>query len=130
MTTYRIGDVSRKLELSADTLRYYEKIGLLALVARNAAGVRLYTDEDISRLRFIRRAQKMNFSLAEIGELLHFRDDPVAAKPYVRKLISAKLSEIDQQLDALQTLRNELIPLLNQCQEQMNCCPIIENISQ
>jgi len=130
MRTYRIGEISSKLELSVDTLRYYEKIGLLPSIARNPAQIRLYTDRDISRLKFIRRAQKMNFSLAEIGELLHFRDDPVTAKPYVRKLIVTKLSEIDHQLDALQALRNELKPLLNQCEEQMNCCPIIENISQ
>ncbi len=130
MKTYRIGEISSKLELSVDTLRYYEKIGLLPPVTRNAAKIRLYTDQDISRLRFIRRAQKMKFSLAEIGELLRFRDNPVTAKPNVRKLVVAKLSEIDSQLAALQALRNELKPLVSQCEEQMDCCPIIENIDQ
>lgn len=130
MKTYRIGEISRKLELSVDTLRYYEKIGLLPPVARNAAQIRMYTDQDICRLRFIRRSQKMNFSLAEISELLHFRDDPVAAKPYIRKLVLTKLSEIDRQLEALQALRNELQPLVSQCEEQMDCCPIIDNINQ
>ena len=66
MPEYRIGEAARALDVSVDTLRYYEKRGLLPAVARNAARVRLYSDKDISRLKFIRRAQRMNFSLDEI----------------------------------------------------------------
>ncbi|MEK7758413.1 MAG: MerR family transcriptional regulator, partial [Pseudomonadota bacterium] len=60
--------MTQLLGLSADTLRYYEKIGLLQRISRNTAGVRYYSEQDISRLRFIQRAQKMNFSLAEIAD--------------------------------------------------------------
>jgi len=130
MKSYRIGAVAKQLNMSIDTLRYYEKIGLLPPVARDTAGIRVYTNQDISSLRFIRRAQNMNFTLAEIGELLHFRHDPVSAKPNVRQMVLKKLSEIEQQLEDMQALRNELRPLLNQCEARKDCCPIIEDMDR
>lgn len=57
MSQYRIGDVAEKLGLSADALRYYERIGLLNRVSRDGAGIRLYNDKDLSRLRFIQRGR-------------------------------------------------------------------------
>lgn len=70
----RIGEVVTTLAISADTLRYYEKIRLMPKVQRNNGGVRFYSDKDLSRLRFIKRAQKMGFSLEEITQLLKFRE--------------------------------------------------------
>ncbi len=64
---YQIGEVTRRLNISADTLRYYEKIHLLPPIARNASGLRSYCDKDLSRLKFIKRAQRMGFSLEEIS---------------------------------------------------------------
>ncbi len=64
-----IGEVSQSTGLSADTLRYYERIGLLPRVVRASSGRRRYSDRDISRLQFIQRAQRMNFTLAEIADL-------------------------------------------------------------
>lgn len=130
MSTYRIGEISIKLDLSVDTLRYYEKIGLLPSIARNDARIRMYTDKDISRLRFIRRAHAMKFSLTEIGELLHFREDPTGAKPLVRQMALKKLSAIEKQIEDLRVLRNELRPLVNLCAEKKNSCPIIENMDR
>lgn len=60
---YRIGDISKRLGLSVDTLRYYEKIGLLGRVHRTAAGIRSYSDNDISRLIFVRRSQNNSLLL-------------------------------------------------------------------
>ena len=74
---YRIGDVTRLTGLAADTLLYSEKIRLLPRVNRPASGIRVYTAKDISLLHFIQRAQKMNFSLAEIGAHLEMRKDPL-----------------------------------------------------
>ncbi len=62
-----IGEVARQLEISVDTLRYYEKIGLLPKVHRTESGIRDYDDKDISRLKFIKRAQQMNFPLSPIS---------------------------------------------------------------
>ena len=125
---YRIGVVTRMTGLSTDTLRYYEKIGLLPPVARAASGIRVYTGKDISRLHFIQRAQKMNFSLAEIASLLKMREDPQRARKSVRELTSTKLAEVEARLKEITTLRNELQLLLNLCRASDGGCPIIESI--
>ncbi len=130
MSTYRISEVSRKINLSADTLRYYEKIGLLPPVSRNSAGIRVYDDQDLSRLGFIRRAQTMNFSLAEIGQLLEMRTSPQNARNEVRELTQRKLLEVEKNLGELGTLRDELQLLVNLCQGSEEGCPILEGIAQ
>ena len=130
MKSYRIGDVTKLLGISADTLRYYEKIGLLPAINRTDSGIRVYLERDLSRLRFIRRAQKMQFSLKEIAELLKMREDPQHARDEIRLLTRSKLSEVEEHLDDLQFLRNELQLLLNLCTASEDGCPIIESIDQ
>ncbi len=127
---YKIGNVSDHTGLTADTLRYYEKFGLLPKVTRNASGIREYTDKDISRLKFIKRAQRMNFSLDEIKALLSMREDPQNAKDNVRQLTAEKLKHIESQLNELTTLRNELQLLLNLCRGSKDGCPIIEGLNE
>ena len=128
MTALQIGEMSKRVGISADTLRYYERIGLLSQVTRNAGGLRVYGDRDISRINFIRRAQRMRFSLAEIGQLLELRHDPRNARQAVRALMQAKLVEVEKHLDELGTLRTEMHLLLNLCQSAEDGCPIIEDI--
>lgn len=130
MSLYRIGDVTKKIGLSADTLRYYEKIKLLPKVSRSASGTREYDDKDISRLKFIQRAQKMNFSLAEISDLLKMRENPQKVRDEVRQLTADKLLEVDEHLQSLTTLRNELQLLLNLCRGSEEGCPIIEGMDE
>ncbi|MBI3576207.1 MAG: heavy metal-responsive transcriptional regulator [Gammaproteobacteria bacterium] len=127
MKSHRIGDVARLTGLTPDTLRYYERIGLLPRVGRRNYA-RDYTDSDISRLRFIRRAQKMNFKLVEIGELLKMRAAPHKARANVRGLTANKLAEVEAQLKELQALRNELRLMLNLCGAGKAACPIIRRI--
>jgi len=128
MNTYRIGDVNKLLGLSADTLRYYEKIGLLPKVSRTESGIRQYDDKDISRLKFIQRAQKMNFSLSEIGDLLKMREDPQHARDDVRELTHRKLEKVELHLKDLETMRKELTLLINLCRGTKAGCPIIEDL--
>ncbi len=128
MTVYRIGEITQKLEISADTLRYYEKINLLPKISRNSSGVREYTDKDISLLKFIRRAQKMNFALSEISDLIHMRTDPQHARDEVRLLTAQKLKDINASIDELTILRNELQLLLNLCFGSDENCPIIDSM--
>jgi DNA-binding transcriptional MerR regulator len=128
MTAYRIGEVRRRLGMSADTLRYYEKIGLLPRVARNGSGVRRYERADLARLKFIQRARLMNFSLDEIRDLLQFRSDPSGSKAQVRELTRRKLDDIGARVDALQSLRRELDLLMDACTESGKSCPIIDGI--
>ena len=125
---YKISEVSERLSLSQDTLRYYEKIGLLNTVERSPSGIRQYNEQDLSHLRFIQRAQKMNFTLAEISELLNMRQAPQYARDEVRQLTSSKLIEIETRLEELTLLRNEFQLLLNLCRNSEGGCPIIENI--
>ena len=127
---YKISDITKQTGLSADTLRYYEKIGLLPNISRNASGVRQYNDKDVSRLKFIQRAQRMNFSLQEIKQLLHMRDDPQKAKTEVRQLTNEKLEAINDQIEELTTLRNELQLLLNLCFGSKDGCPILDGMNE
>lgn len=125
-----IGAVTRLLGISADTLRYYEKIGLLPPVERRASGLRRYREQDLARLRFIRRAQGMNFTLAEIAALLRFREDPTGARREVRELTGQKLAEVEARLEELAYLRKELRLLLTLCAASEQGCPVIEGMEQ
>ena len=87
-----ISDAVAQTGLSADTLRFYERIGLLGPVARNAGGQRRYGAPDIERLHFVKRAQAMDFSLEEIGQLLALRDQPGDVRADVRAMTEGKLS--------------------------------------
>ncbi len=126
----QIGKVSESLGLSKDSLRYYEKIGLLPSVARNAAGLRIYDAKDVSRLNFIKRAQRMKFSLAEISQLLEMRDSPQNVRDEVRALTRGKLIEVEEHINELTILRNEFQLLINLCANAADGCPIIEDIER
>ena len=127
---YRIRDLTKLLGMSGDTLRYYEKIGLLKNINRTSAGVRYYTQQDISRLRFIQRAKAMIFSLDEIGQLLSFRDDPQNSREETRELTRNKLTIIEKKSAELDTLRKELTLLLNLCGCSKSGCPILEDLDK
>lgn len=124
----RIGEVVTTLSISADTLRYYEKIKLMPKAHRNNGGVRFYSNKDLSRLYFIKRAQKMGFSLEEIAQLLKFRENPQHAKPQVRLLAGQKLAEIEEHLAELNSLRDELQLLTNRCSACPDGCPILAGL--
>lgn len=125
---YQIGEVCHLLGLSADTLRYYEKIGLLTGVRRTASGLRRYSQSDVSVLRFIRRAQKMDFSLAQIADLLSMRKNPLQAREDVRRMTADKLEQIEERIEELDILRRELQLLLNLCRADADSCPIIKGL--
>ncbi len=124
----QIGDVARQFNISADALRYYEKIHLLLPISRDASGLRNYSEKDVSRLKFIQRAQRMGFSLEDIGRLLEFREAPQKAKPDVRRLAGEKLAYVEEQLRELKILRDELTLLINLCATSEDGCPIIEGL--
>lgn len=123
-----IGETARRTGLSVDTLRYYEKIGLTPAIARNASGRRYYEQHDLSRLRFIQRAQRCNFSLNEIRQLLDFRSCRDAARPEVARLAEQKLQDIRHRMADLDRLQQELEQLLQLCRGSDKGCPIIEDL--
>ncbi len=130
MSLHSIGETARLTGLSHDTLRYYEKLGLLTEVGRDAAGRRLYGERHLATLGFIRRAQAMGFSLEEIARLLQFRRDPRNARAEARALTRAKLDEVEIRLEELTRLRDELRLLLNLCgcADEQADCPILDSL--
>ena len=128
MNEYLIGQAASRVGLSPDTLRYYEKIGLLSAVSRNSVGQRMYIDKDISRLNFVKRAQRMNFTLAEIAQLLEMRENPQGARDEVRALSQQKLAQVEEQLEELMVLKNEMQLLINLCHGAEDGWPIIETL--
>lgn len=130
VTTLSIRDAGAETGLSADTLRYYEKIGLLGPVRRNAGGQRRYVAADIARLHFVRRAQAMDFSLEEIAQLLDLRERGGDVRADVRAMTETKLAAIEQRIQALSLLRDELSELVSACRASQHHCPIIERMDK
>lgn len=125
-----IGETAQQTGLSVDTLRYYEKIGLLSNVTRDSGGRRRYDSADLSRLHFIQRAQRCGFSLAEIRRLLEFRGCQDAARPEVAQLTALKLGEIQHRLADLELLQHELQQLLHLCRGSDRGCPILAGLDR
>ena len=120
-----IRQAGQQTGLSHDTLRYYERIGLLGRIARNSGGQRRYQTADLARLRFVKRAQAMDFSLDEIGQLLALREQPGDVRGDVRRMTETKLAAIEQRIDSLTRLRDELTQLISACHRSNEGCPII-----
>jgi DNA-binding transcriptional MerR regulator len=127
---YQIGQITKKLNITADTLRYYEKIKLLPAISRTASGLRQYSEHDISLIKFIKRAQRMKFSLGEIADLLAFRKSPITAQPHVRKMANDKLAQTTIHIQELTTLKNELQLLVNLCTGDKDHCPILDGFEE
>lgn len=123
-----IGEVAAEIGMSADTLRYYEKIRLLPASSRTAGGKRLYRDQDIARLRFIQRAKSVGFSLDDIGKLLRFRENPAKSSHGVRKIAAKKHAQVKEQLALVHAVEAELALLLTICRGNSNTCPILTTL--
>lgn len=128
--TWRIGKVEQMTGLSADTLRYYERIGLLPPPQRSSGGSRIYRDHDVQRLHFIKRAQQVGFTLDEIGSLLGFREDPAGSCREVRQLAATKHQWVRQRKEALERMEAELALLLSICTGDQDGCPILEHFDE
>lgn len=110
-----IGQLARRAELAPETLRHYERLGLLQPSRRSDSNYRLYDESALRRLRFIRRAQALGFSLPDIGQLLglHARGDADMAE--VRGIARQRMAEIEQRMADLERLREGLRQLVQAC---------------
>lgn len=126
----RIGDVAREAGVNIQTLRYYERRGLLAEPARGRSGYRDYGESAAPQVRFIKRAQDLGFSLSEIAELLELRDraSRSRSRPTTRRLAAAKMAAIDEKIRELTAMRVALAQLVDACERSADApeCPIIE----
>jgi MerR family copper efflux transcriptional regulator len=115
MQALTIGKLARQVDLSVETLRYYERRGLIEPQQRSEAGYRLYQPDVVRRLRFIRRAQALGFSLDEIADLLALSANPGASAGEVKQLTQAKVEDIERRIRDLQRMRQALAGLAERC---------------
>ena len=126
----KIGEMASATATNIETVRYYEKIGLLPAPARNAANYRSYGNEHLARLSFIRRARDLGFTLDQVRELLTLTDDRAQSCAAVDAIATAHLTDIDRKIADLQALRDELSRLIGDCrQETIDECLIIDSLA-
>ena len=130
MNSIGIGALAKRAGVSIDTVRYYEKTGLLAPQARRPSGYRRYSDLQLSRLRFIRRAQNLGFTLKDIRELLGLSSQRDVAR--VKRAAEKKLTEVEEKILALQRVRAGLAELVAACpgHGKANECPILNALAE
>ncbi|GAC1529481.1 MAG: Cd(II)/Pb(II)-responsive transcriptional regulator [Acidimicrobiales bacterium] len=127
----RIGELADDVGVNTKTVRYYEHIGLLPDPERTASGYREYTDVDRERLVFVKTAQRLGLSLAEIAEILAFRDRGERPCGYVIGVLDRQVADLDRRIAELNALRTELIELhlrAKELSELDGCyCTVIEH---
>src|SRR5947199_1139631 len=101
--------------VNLQTIRYYEREGLLPEPPRLRSGYRMFPDDSVRRVRFIKRAQELGFSLAEIRELLSLRVDRKRDRAAVREIAAAKLADIDHKIRSLEVMKRALEHLMTRC---------------
>ena len=130
MSGLTIGEVAEQANVHVETLRYYERRGLVARPPRSASNYRLYPEDAVRRVRFIKRAQELGFSLHDIKELLALGADPEAGCAEVRACAEAKLKDIDAKIGALTAMKYALSTLVEECSGEgpLSDCPILESL--
>ena len=124
----RIGQVAKRAGVNVETIRFYERKRLITQPLRTSGGYREYRNEAIANIRFIKRAQELGFSLAEIAELLSWQTDPRATCADVKQKAEAKISTIHGRIIDLQKMKHSLEQLAAACKGSgpLNDCPIID----
>ncbi len=132
MSTYSIGFIAKQSGISVETIRYYEKEGLIEAPDRKESGYRQYKDGAIERLSFIQQAKELGFSLKEIRELLSIKSDANMVCNDVKQLAQEKLSGIENKIKMLQRMRKSLKKLIDVCpgQAPLNECPILDALEK
>lgn len=127
----KIGELSREANVSVDTVRYYERRGLIPLAPRTGAGYRTYSADDVRRLKFIVHAKELGFTLDEIRELLSIRSDNSDCES-VKALAEAKAREIDVRMKKMSHMKRVLLDLAGKCGQKGNLdpCPILKTLEE
>lgn len=128
MTNLTIGQLAKNAQVNVETVRYYERRGLMPEPPRRKSGYRQYSETDIARIRFIRRAKELGFSLNEVSELLSLRVDPETTCGDIKRRADAKMAEIEGKIQALRKMKKALARLVSLCRERRSTgeCPILE----
>lgn len=130
MKSLSIGHLAREAGVNLETVRYYERRGLLQRPPRSASGYRLFPEETVRRLRFIRRAQELGFSLGEIQELLSLRVSRRTTSADIRARAEAKIADIEAKVKSLESMKKTLRKLTRVCDGcvPVSKCPILESL--
>ena len=128
----QIGEVANEAGVNIQTVRYYEKRGILKPAKRITAGFRLYSPDTIQTLNFIKHSKDLGFTLEEIGELLNLRATTASRCQKVRKKAKTKLEDIREKLRVLKQMEKNLKSLIQKCEKQETDtnCPIIEGLEE
>jgi MerR family copper efflux transcriptional regulator len=127
-----VGSLAKEVGVKIDTIRYYERRGLLPKPSRTDSGYRTFTQASVERLRFIRQAQALGFTLAEINQLLTLRINPGTTCRDVRKRAEAKIADIEQKIQSLYGMKRALQRLVSSCVANVpaNQCSFLANLSE
>lgn len=127
----KIGQVASASGVGVETVRYYERRGLIAEPPRRASGYRSYPPHAVERIRFIRRAKELGFSLREIRELLQLRVDPDCTCATIRGRAKAKIADVESRIRELEVMRRALVEITRQCDGDGpgSECPILDAIA-
>ncbi len=132
MKSLTIGHLAKEAGVNLETVRYYERTGLLPKPPRSASGYRLFSSDAARRLRFIRRAQELGFSLKEIRELLSLRVSRTTTSRDIRVRAEAKIVDIDAKIRSLESMKKTLRKLTNVCDgcAPLAECPILDSLDR
>jgi Hg(II)-responsive transcriptional regulator len=130
--TLRTGEVAARAGVNVQTLRYYERRGLLEEPRRRSSGYREYPPEAVQLIRFVKRAQELGFTLAEIEDLLRLRADRNASCGEVRSRADSKIEDIEQKIRHLRAMKRALAVLVASCaiEGTTRRCPILEVLDE
>jgi len=127
MEKLTIGEVEKQANVRIETLRYYERTGLVASPPRSESNYRLYPQETVRRVQFIKRAQELGFSLREITELLALRATPETPCVDIRRRALDKITTVEEKIQALHSMKYALAKLVEECsgRGEITACPIL-----
>ena len=127
---HNIGETSAATGVSAKMIRHYESVGLIPVASRTFAGYRLYGDADLHRLRFIKRARTLGFSMKQIETLLALWNDKHRASSEVKKMAQSHVAELEAKILEMQAMQRTLVNLARHCQgNQRPDCPILDDLA-
>jgi Hg(II)-responsive transcriptional regulator len=128
----RTGQVADQAGVNVQTLRYYERRGLLPAPQRRASGYRMYGPDAVRVVRFVKRAQQLGFSLDQVESLLELADGGPDSCDGARRLATDKITDLDRRIAELTSMRESLQRLVDTCQRprQQRECPLLHSIEQ
>jgi DNA-binding transcriptional MerR regulator len=138
MEAVHIGKAAKSAGVSVDTIRFYQKLGLIKSAGRSAGGYRLFGGEQVRELTFVRHAQQLGFSLTEVEELLALRQKHHVCSE-VQSMLKRKVRDVQEKINSLSRLEGELADALRNCNRELrlkreikheDCCPLLTRLGR